>query len=77
MVTDLHFHPGQYNVVGTPNQDMFEKTILDLDYQATVLDLMGLDNNSVMVVHGGGIYGNKKETIERWKKQYNLLPETH
>ena len=71
----LTFHPGQYNVIGTPNPDMFEKTILDLDYQATVLDLMGLDNNSVMVVHGGGIYGNKKETIERWKKQYNLLPE--
>ena len=71
----LTFHPGQYNVIGTPNPDMFEKTILDLDYQATVLDLMGLDNNSVMVIHGGGIYGNKKETIERWKKQYNLLPE--
>ena len=71
----LTFHPGQYNVIGTPNRDMFEKTILDLDYQATVLDLMSLDNNSVMVVHGGGIYGNKKETIERWKKQYNLLPE--
>ena len=71
----LTFHPGQYNVIGTPNPDMFQKTILDLDYQATVLDLMGLDNNSVMVVHGGGVYGNKKETIERWKKQYNLLPE--
>ena len=71
----LTFHPGQYNVIGTPNPDVFEKTILDLDYQATVLDLMGLDNNSVMVIHGGGVYGNKKETIERWKKQYGLLPE--
>tara|TARA_B110000495_G_C22632568_1_gene376158 strand:- start:55 stop:603 length:549 start_codon:yes stop_codon:yes gene_type:complete len=36
---------------------------------------MGMDNNSVMVVHGGGVYGNKKETIERWCRQYHDLPK--
>lgn len=71
----LTFHPGQYNVVGTPNKKVFQQTICDLTYHATVLDLMGLDNNSVMVVHGGGLYGDKEKTIVRWCEQYKLLPE--
>lgn len=71
----LTFHPGQYNVVGTPNPKVFQKTIEDLKYHADVLDLMGLDNNSVMVVHGGGLYGNKEATKKRWCEQYMKLPE--
>tara|TARA_B100001093_G_scaffold520120_1_gene612849 strand:- start:1207 stop:2112 length:906 start_codon:yes stop_codon:yes gene_type:complete len=71
----LTFHPGQYNVVGTPNQKTFQQTCCDLKYHADVLDLMGLDNNSVMVVHGGGMYGDKELTKERWCEQYQRLPE--
>ena len=71
----LTFHPGQYNVIGTPNLNSFNQTVADLTYHADVLDLMNLDNNSVMVIHGGGVYGNKSETIVRWINQYNLLPD--
>ena len=71
----ITMHPGQYNVVGTPNKDSFEKTILDLEYQANLLDLMDMDNNSVMVVHGGGIYGDKEKTKERWCAQFYMLPK--
>ena len=71
----LTFHPGQYNVVGTPDRDAFEKTCRDLDYQAEVLDRLGCDGDSVMVVHGGGIYGDKSKTIERWVEQFSQLSE--
>jgi UV DNA damage endonuclease len=71
----LTFHPGQYNVVGTPNEKTFKQTCVDLKYHADVLDLMGLDNNSVMVVHGGGMYGDKELTKDRWCEQYQMLPE--
>ena len=71
----LTFHPGQYNVIGANSKTVLENTIRDLKYHADVLDLMGLDNNSVMVIHAGGIYGDKKKTKERWCKQYNTLPE--
>ena len=71
----LTFHPGQYNVVGTPNKAAFQHTCDDLKYHSDVLDLMGMDQNSVMVVHGGGIYGNKKEAINRWCEQFYQLPE--
>lgn len=71
----LTFHPGQYNVVGTPTRASFEKTILDLKYHADVLDLIDSGKDSVMVVHGGGIYGDKEATKARWCKQFMELPE--
>jgi UV damage endonuclease UvdE len=71
----LTFHPGQYNVVGTPHEDIFSKTVSELDWHAEVLDRMGCDNDSIMVVHGGGIYGNKPLTIERWINNFYRLPE--
>ena len=71
----LTFHPGQYNVVGSPDEKSFNQTICDLKYHADVLDLMGLGVNSVMVVHGGGVYGDKEATKKRWAEQYNRLPQ--
>jgi UV DNA damage endonuclease len=71
----LTFHPGQYNVIGTPILKCFQQTIENLSYHSEVMDLMGLDKDSVIVIHGGGIYGNKEETIVRWCYQYHLLPE--
>lgn len=71
----ITFHPGQYNVVGTPNEAAFNQTCNDLKYHADVLDLMGMGKDSVMVVHGGGVYGDKEATIKRWCEQYKKLPE--
>merc|ERR1711906_35302 len=36
---------------------------------------MGMDQNSVMVVHGGGVYGNKTQTLDRWCHQFQELPD--
>ena len=36
--------------------------------------LMNLPNHSVMVVHGGGIYGDKSATMDRWCEQFEELP---
>ncbi|SNW61989.1 endonuclease [Orpheovirus IHUMI-LCC2] len=69
------FHPGQFNVIGTKDNDILNKTIMELSSHARILDLMGCDGNSVLVIHGGGVYGNKDETIKRWVKNYNALPD--
>jgi len=71
----LTFHPGQYNVVGTPNASAFNQTKVDLGYHADVLDHMGMGIDSVMVVHGGGIYKDKEKAIKTWCKQFYELPE--
>jgi len=71
----LTFHPGQFNQVGAKNPLVFEKTMLDLVFHAEILDRMGMSQDSVMVVHGGGSYGDKNETMKRWAKQFYDLPE--
>lgn len=71
----LTFHPGQFNVVGTPTPSAFAQTVADLQYHADVLDAMGMDEHSVMVVHGGGVYGDKAKTMERWVTQFKQLPD--
>ena len=71
----LTFHPGQFNVLGTPRTKALKQTILDLQYHADVLDLMEMGKDSVMVIHGGGVYDDMVATKERWIKNYNDLPE--
>jgi UV DNA damage endonuclease len=71
----LTFHPGHFNCLGSPTESVIEHTIRDLDYHASVLDMMDLGPDSVMVIHGGGIYGDKNKTIDRWCENYNKLPD--
>ena len=71
----LTFHPGQFNVLASPNTRAYEQTLKDLEYHADVFDLMGMGKDSVMVIHGGGVYGDKEGTLERWCENYRKLPD--
>jgi UV DNA damage endonuclease len=71
----LTMHPGQYNVLSSLKEDVVQNTILDLKHHARIFDLMGLDQNSVMVIHGGGVYNNKEKSLERLEKNISELPE--
>jgi UV DNA damage endonuclease len=71
----LSAHPSQYNVLSSPNETVIQNTTRDLTHQADIFDRMGLDKNSVMVIHGGGVYNNKQEALQRLKRNIMLLPE--
>lgn len=75
----LSMHPGQYNQIGAINEDVFTKTCIDLGCHADILDIIEEDldfyeNKGIICIHGGGVYGNKKETIKRWCKNFYRLP---
>jgi UV DNA damage endonuclease len=69
------FHPAQFCQVGTPKPQVFTKTIRELKFHADILDIMNIDSNGVLIVHGGGIFNDKSATIDRWVKQFKLLPQ--
>ena len=71
----LTFHPGQYNVLASISEKAYLQTLKDLEYHADVLDLMGMGVDSVMVIHGGGVYGDKETTMKRWIENYHKLPD--
>ena len=68
-------HPGQYNQVAANTQKVFESTVDDLSHHADILDEMGVDENGVLIVHGGGMYGDKEKTMQRWIRQFDDLPQ--
>jgi UV DNA damage endonuclease len=71
----LTFHPGQYNVIAAKDKKVFDNTVADLNYHALVLDYMKCDQDSVIVIHAGGIYDDKKASIQRWIDNFAKLPE--
>ena len=69
-------HPGQYNQVGAQSESVFQKTVEDLSVHAEILDQLGMDNNGILTVHGGGVYGDKEKTTRRWIEQFDDLPRS-
>ena len=49
----LSMHPGQFINPGSPNDEVVERSLAELTYSATVLDLMNA-KNGVIVLHLGG-----------------------
>jgi UV DNA damage endonuclease len=70
----LYTHPGQYNQIGAKSQEVFDKTVDDLDMHAEMLEYLGYDQPGGICIHGGGIYGDKEGTIRRWIDQFADLP---
>jgi UV DNA damage endonuclease len=70
----ITMHPGQYNVLSAIKPEIIKNTFSELNHHCDILDRMGLDNNSVMIVHGGGVYGDKQKSLIRLVQNINLLP---
>src|SRR3954463_13951797 len=49
----LSFHPSQYVVMNSPDQELVRKSVWDLSAQAEMLDLMELGPEAVVVIHVG------------------------
>ena len=71
----VSFHPGQYTVLNSPDEDVVARAILDLAYHAKMLECLGVGNQHKIVLHVGGIYGDKKEALERFELNFRRLPE--
>ena len=66
----LTMHPSQFILLSSPNDEVTEKAIADLNYHAYLSDLVGGD---VINIHMGGGYGDKKSAVERVVKNFDKL----
>ena len=77
----LTFHMNPYVQLGSPRQDILERSIFDITNYAKVLRYLG-SNDGCIVLHGGGVYQTphetkleaKQKTLARWLKAYRMLP---
>ena len=71
-------HPGPFNVLTSPHQHVVDNCVNDLTMHGDVFDMMGLTRThfNKINIHIGGAYGDKPASMERFCKNFNLLPES-
>lgn len=72
----LTFHPGPFNVLGSPTQSVVDKAIKELNQHSETMDLMGFipSHYNKINIHVGGTYGGDFEgTANRWCEAFERL----
>lgn len=69
----ISMHPGQYTVLNSPDADVVKRAIEDLNYHEKVLSSLGANSQNKIILHIGGVYGDKKQAIIRFADNFNLL----
>lgn len=68
-------HPDHYTLLNSPKKEVIESSIKDLEYHCSMFDLMGLGPEHKMIIHVGGMYKNKEQSIERFYEGFEMLDE--
>ncbi|PYG88165.1 UV-damage endonuclease [Ruminiclostridium sufflavum DSM 19573] len=69
-------HPDHFTLLNSIKPEVLEASIIDLDYHVRMFEAMGLyDYKYKLVLHVGGMYGDKEKSIERFKINFKRLPD--
>ncbi|TXT60410.1 MAG: UV DNA damage endonuclease [Promethearchaeota archaeon] len=71
----ITMHPGQYTVLNSNKENVYRRSIEDLRYHTELLDLMQLNSTAKVQIHVGGVYGQKKKSLQRFIARYKELDE--
>jgi UV DNA damage endonuclease len=70
----LSFHPSQYVVLNAAEEAIAAKSAAQITTLAQMLEAMDLGAEAVVVIHLGGVYGDKESAMERFVTRYERLP---
>jgi UV DNA damage endonuclease len=71
----LSTHPGQYTVLNSPDETIAAKAAADLEQDSLLLDALRQGPEAVVVLHVGGVYGDRAAALDRWAASYETLSE--
>lgn len=73
-------HPGQFTQLGSPRQSVIDNAFRDLEYHDEMLSLLKLpeqqNKDAIMVLHLGGVFGDKEATLDRFRANYAKLSQS-
>ena len=74
----LTCHPGPFNVLVSPHKHVVDNTITDLRIHGEIFDMLGLERSpyNKINIHCNGVYGDKQSAMDRFCKNFELLPES-
>lgn len=67
----ISFHPDQFCVINSPKEEVFQMAVGILNYHNRLSDLLG---NDTLILHIGGIYGDKESAKLRFISNFIKLP---
>lgn len=68
----LSVHPGQYTIINSPTDKVVENAFRDIEYHNKLANLVGATD---MVIHVGGVYGDKDSAKKRFVENYKRLSD--
>lgn len=71
----VSMHPGQYTVLNSPEEEVALRSIADLEYHCRFLDALGVDASNKIILHVGGVYGDKAAAVQRFISNFGRLSE--
>lgn len=73
----LSFHPGPFNVLASPKEDVVQKAVVDLTIHGKIMDALGMPRSpgAKINIHVGGAYGDRQAALDRFCRNFELLPD--
>lgn len=74
----LTSHPGPFNVLTSPKENVVQNTFADLEMHGEVFDLIGLEHSpyNKINIHCNGVYGDKKSAMDRFCENFKRLSKS-
>lgn len=72
----ISMHPGQFVVINSRWEDVFQRSRAELMYHLQVLEALGLDRTAKIQIHVGGVYGDRSESMGRFGKRLGMLDKS-
>lgn len=71
----VNSHPGPFNVLTSPRENVVQNTITDLELHGKIFDIMGLEKSPYnnINIHCNGVYGDKKSAMDRFCENFKRL----
>ena len=69
----ISMHPDQFTLLNSPNARIIDRSVLELEYHAEILDHMKLDGTAKIQIHVGGVYGEREQALKRFVQRYEKL----
>jgi UV DNA damage endonuclease len=66
----VSMHPGQYTVLNSKSSEVVTRAVEELRYHKDVLNALKVDAENKIVLHIGGIYGDKKSAQKRFLENF-------
>ncbi len=70
----VSFHPEHFTILNSPKNEIVQKAVADLERYVQLAMAMGLDEQMKFVLHVGGGYGDKEQSLARFQDHWRLLP---